>query len=219
MSEAREKARALMRESSENGDPLGWFELLYAGANNEPSAIQWADQVANPHLQRWLARSSCAKGRALDVGCGLGDNAAALTAAGYSVDAFDISPTAVAWAQRRFPASPIRWHVGNVIDLAPTWPRAFDLVVEVYTLQVLPPVERYLAMTALASMVAEQGTLLVICRGREQSDPPGEMPWPLTIEDLQCFESLGLCRETFEELLDGEIPPVRRFVVSYRRRS
>jgi SAM-dependent methyltransferase len=218
MSEARRIARALMRESAARGDSLGLFEPLYAQANGSAEAIQWTDQVVNPYLQRWLSAHPGGKGRALDVRCGLGDSAAAM-AAGYAVAAFDISPTAVAWAQRRFPTVPIDWCVSNVIDLPATWQRAFNFVVEIYTLQVLPPDERRLAMKALASMVAIHGTLLVICRGREPLDPPGEMPWPLTLSELKDLESLGLDGESIEEVFDEEDPPVRRWIVNYRRNA
>ncbi len=43
-----------MRESAARGDALGWFESLYAQANDSANAIQWADQVVNPYLKRWL---------------------------------------------------------------------------------------------------------------------------------------------------------------------
>lgn len=123
----------------------------------------------------------------------------------------------MAWAQRRFSTLPVSWLVAYVLRLPSNWLHAFDLVVEIYTLQVLPPSERRRTMEALASAIAEQGTLLVICRGRELSDPPGEMPWPLTLEELQYFEDVGLRQEAFDEVFDDEIPPVRRFVLTYRR--
>jgi len=64
---------------------------------------------------------------------------------------------------------------------------AFDLVVEIYTLQVLPPELRHTAMDRLAGLVAPSGTLLVICRGRDPDDDPGAMPWPLTRAELDAF--------------------------------
>ncbi len=217
MSESRKMARALLQQSLGRGDPLGWFEPLYAQANGAASAISWADQVVNPLLACWLAGRPASAGRALDVGGGLGDNAAALSAAGFTVTSVDISPTAVEWSRRRFPTLPIDWRVANLLELPADCCGAFDLVVEVYTLQVLPQRERRFAMESLMSAVAVDGTLLVICRGRDPIDPPGEMPWPLTLDELLYFESLGLMREGFEEIFDYESPPVRRFVVTYRK--
>jgi hypothetical protein len=57
--------------------------------------------------------------------------------------------------------------------------------------------------------------VLVIARGREESDNPGEMPYPLTKSDLEQFECLGLSSQLFEDYYDAETPPVRRFRVLY----
>ncbi len=206
-----------MRESLARGDPLGWFEPLYAEALGTAGAISWADRIVNPWLARWLTSHTESVGRALDVGGGLGDNAAALVAAGFTVTSFDVSRSAVEWAKGRFPTLAITWQVANLLEFPANWCGAFDLVVEVYTLQVLPPRERRFAMESLVAAVATDGTLLVICRGRAPSDPAGEMPWPLTLEELGYFESLGLRREEFEDVLDEEKPPVRRFVITYRK--
>jgi hypothetical protein len=43
------------------------------------------------------------------------------------------------------------------------------------------------------------------------------MPWPLTKEELTDFLRLGLREVSFEDYLDDEVPPVRRFRVEYRR--
>jgi hypothetical protein len=66
--------------------------------------------------------------------------------------------------------------------------------------------------------VAAGGELLVIARGREPSDPPGTMPWPLVRDELAAFGRAGLEETRFEDFLDAESPPVRRFRVHYRRR-
>ncbi len=166
---------------------------------------------------RWLDRHSVVgSGRkALKVGCGLGDDAEELSLRGFDTTAFDISPTAIAWCHRRFPASSVRYVEADLLRPPGDWARGFDLVVESYTLQVLPPELRGDAMRRVAGFVASGGTLLMIARGREPFEPKGAMPWPLTRAELTVFEEVGLTMMEFEDYSDDESPPVRRFRVSY----
>ncbi len=53
-------------------------------------------------------------GRALDVGCGLGDLAAYLAASGYAVDALDLSAAALARARAAHPNAAVRWLEADV---------------------------------------------------------------------------------------------------------
>ena len=210
---ARQRAQRLLREHEDRGDPCGWFDPLYRAANGDPAQVQWADLAPNPHVVEWLdAQPSPARGlRVLDVGCGLGDTAEELARRGYDVTAFDVSPTAIDWCRRRFPASGVDYQTADLLAPPATWRHRFDLVVEVYTLQVLQLDLRRRAQESLAQCVAPGGSLLVICRGRDQSDPVGNMPWPLTRTELDDFTTFGLRRASFEEFVDNETPPVRRF--------
>ncbi len=72
-------------------------------------------------------------------------------------------------------------------------------------------------MERIADAVAPGGTLLVVCRGRGPDDDPGRMPWPLTRADLQGFVPHGLREHSFEDFLDDEDPPARRFRAVYTR--
>ena len=92
-------------------------------------------------------------------------------------------------------------------------------MLEAYTLQVLPAEVRSRAMTSIAGLLAHGGTLLVICRGRFPEEPPGNLPWPLSTEELEVFTSAGLREVHFEDYFDQEEPPVRRFRVEYQRAS
>ena len=56
-------------------------------------------------------------------------------------------------------------------------------------------------------------------RGREPTAPKGEMPWPLAREELSLFKNHGLSEVIFEDYLDGEKPPVRRFRATYRKKA
>lgn len=71
-----------------------WFENLYKSNENSHENIPWARQDVNPLLQIYLDKKKVHKGKALVIGCGLGDDAHALVNAGYETLAIDISQTA-----------------------------------------------------------------------------------------------------------------------------
>jgi ubiquinone/menaquinone biosynthesis C-methylase UbiE len=142
------------------------------------------------------------------VGCGLGDDAEALAARGLDVTAFDISPTAIEWCRKRFPASKVAYKTADLFRAD----FSADFVLESYTLQSLPVLQRRKAMECIARFAA--GTLLVLTRGREPSEDPGKLPWPMTRQELDHFQELGLKEIAFEDYADRG---VRRFRVEYKR--
>jgi SAM-dependent methyltransferase len=216
-----EEKRAIAREVAykhlKAGDPLSWFEDLYSLAGNDTSIIPWADLTPNPNLIDWLERNECnGSGKALKVGCGLGDDAEELTRRGFETTAFDISASAIAWCRKRYPQSLVSYVVEDLFSAPTEWKAGFHFVLESYTLQVLPPNIRADAVRCIASFVAPSGTLLVVARGREPSEPEGKMPWPLTKDELSFFKTWGLKEGSFEDYMDNEDPPVRRFRATYR---
>ncbi len=214
----RTRARALARTYLSQGEPTGWFDALYA-ESHDAKEIPWADLVPNPNLMGWLEASSIEprNRRAIVVGCGLGDDAEFLSDEGFNVTAFDVSPAAIRWCKKRFPGSRVDYRTIDLLKLPAGWLCRFDLAVEIYTLQVLPPTIRPQAMQAIVDLVAWQGQLLVITRGREEKEAEGEMPWPLTKEELVELTRLNLEQETFEDYWDHEVPPVYRFRAVYRK--
>ena len=217
----RQRARDLARKHIVDGDALGWFEVLYAQADGDPSFIPWADLKPNPNLVDWLdATHIQGRGRkALKVGCGLGDDAEELARRGFQTTAFDISETAISWCHRRYPHSSVAYLVDDLHNAPTEWHGGFLLVVESYTLQVLPPNLRHKAIRCITEFVAPGGTLLVITRGRDSTESEGKMPWPLTREELTVINDSGLKEVRFEDYFDNEDPPVRRFRAVYRRET
>jgi SAM-dependent methyltransferase len=217
---SRATAKKLARWHLANGDPTGWFEVLYAKAESDLSIVPWADLAPNPHLVSWLEQQCMAGAghKALKIGCGLGDDAEELSHRGFETTAFDISPTAISWCHRRFPKSSVHYVVADIFKTPNEWVNRFDFVLECYTLQVLPPNLREQAIRHMANFVAPNGILLVIARGREPGEPEGEMPWPLTRQEMAAFMDVGLAELNFEDYMDNETPPVRRFRAIYQKK-
>ena len=109
------------------------------------------------------------------VGCGLGDDVEALRIAGFDAIGFDVAPSAIAWAQRRFPALAAASRSPTCSSCRRSLVGRFSFVFEAYTVQALPVEVRDAAIDAVASLVAPGGTLLVICerRATRTSTPAG----------------------------------------------
>jgi len=186
------------------GDPYrrAWFAAVYDTAGDDPAQIPWADLSTHPLLAAWLDRAAAPPpgARALDIGCGLGDNAAGIAAKGFRVSAFDLSPRAIGWARSRFPD--VDFMTADLFAPPPDWSGAFDLVHECYTLQALPDAPRAEAMARIAQFVRPGGRLLVIARARDDGTPSAGPPWPLSRQELMDLTTHGLAAENVERLPD-----------------
>ncbi len=221
MTDPRLIARKLASEALSAGRPLDWFELLYSRAATEDVSIPWADRKPNPNLITLFEKVSHLPfgKRAIKIGCGLGDDAEWLVKQGFDVTAFDISPSAIQECHRRFLNSCVHYIEMDLFKAPQQWISAFDLVQESYTLQVLPHELWEAAMTKISEFIVPGGYLLFITRARDESDPKGSMPWPLTRLEVDRFISLGLTNIYFEDYIDSENPPVRRFRACYQRKK
>jgi SAM-dependent methyltransferase len=213
----RTRARELAAQYIAKGEPTAWFEALYREAESGASSIPWADLRPNPSLlEFWEQRIIPAKGRrALKVGCGFGDDAEQLAGWGFETTAFDISESAIRVCKSRFPGSDVEYRAADLLAPPKEWLGRFDFVLECYTLQVLPQSLRGQAIGKLVDLVRDGGYLLLIARGREEADPKGDMPWPLTRAELESISGLRIL--SFEDYVDQESPPVRRFRVWYEK--
>lgn len=199
------------------GDDEVGFEELYARAGEDLEAVPWALLAAHPALVSWLDGQPPASGaRALVIGCGYGDDAEELRRRGYGVTAFDIAPTAIARCRERFPSSEVEYRVADLFALPGGWRQRFDLVAEIRTLQSLRVEKRDAVMQTIAGTVRPGGRVWLRCLARNDDEPVGERPWPVSRRELGGFERAGL-----HELEFVEQPPTagrgRTFTVVYQR--
>jgi RNA polymerase-binding transcription factor DksA/SAM-dependent methyltransferase len=214
-----EHTRALAARSVASGDATGWFEQLYAEAEDGGAVVPWDRGTPNPLLAEWArTRQPDGTGRsALVVGCGLGRDAEFVAGFGFDTVAFDISPTAVRGARARFPDSRVRYVIADLLDPPEHWHHAFDLVVESMTIQALPDPPRRAAIREVARLVAPGGTLIVIAfasgsadAGAPDEDLPDEgPPWPLRRAEIDAFAVDGLHQVRVEEITDNAVHRVR----------
>jgi len=180
--EPYEYARRLAADSLARGDPVGWFERLYAEAGAGEALVPWGGAPSRLLVDWAQQRGLGGQGRrALVVGCGLGDDAEYVAALGFDTVAFDVASSAIQAARRRFPGSDVRYVIADLMAPPPGWRQGFELVVEVHTLQVLPDPPRRQAITQVGRMVRPGGTLIVIARAADANDerhPRGRSPAP-----------------------------------------
>ncbi len=189
-----------------------FFQDVYNNADGDAAAVPWAEMAAKDKLANWLLDNPNHEGRAIDVGCGLGDNAEALSEAWYETIGFDFSAKVIAWARQRFEESDVLYRQIDLFDLPQEWVGSFDLVHECYTLQSIPSVTLEKSIPAVACLVAPKGILLVYSRIRGDDEAVEGPPWPLTESKLMSFKDHGLeliSREDFNlERPDRKIPHV-----------
>ncbi|ALF56319.1 thiopurine S-methyltransferase [Nostoc piscinale CENA21] len=214
--------KQLATEALEKEQPSAWFEILYAQAEGDVTQIPWAKLTPHPYLQTWLNNHQpFMKGqKALIIGCGLGDDAEALAKLGFDVTAFDISPTAISWCQRRFPDSSVNYVVADLFALPLEWHLAFDFVFECRNIQALPLNVRSAVISAVTSLVKPGGKLLLITRIRDTEAEPSGPPWSLSDSELQHLESFGL--QQVEKIVFSDHPQemdIKQVRIEYQRQN
>jgi SAM-dependent methyltransferase len=210
---------SIVPEVSEPSPPAEiTFEAIYARAGDNLDAIPWAALAPQPVLVDWLDGQPPGAGRpALIVACGVGDDAEEVSRRGYQVTAFDFVPAAIEHCRERFPGSRVDYQVADLFQLPAEWSRAFDLVVEIRTLQSLPLPQRAEAATIIAGTVRPGGQVFVHGLGRDDDEPPGTRPWPLSRRELSAFGAAGLREEELSDDPAGSASGRRTFTAVYSR--
>ncbi len=156
-----------------------FFDAVYAQADGDEGSVPWQHAISRRFIADWLDAYAPTGHERVVVGAGLGDDAAALARKGLDVTAFDVSPTAVEWSASRHAELDVDWLVANLFELPAEWSEAFDLVVEVFTIQSIPPARQPAAADAIRRLLAENGTLVAVMLVHSGDSEPEGPPWPL----------------------------------------
>jgi SAM-dependent methyltransferase len=201
------RADALAARAMAGGAPTRWFDELWSEAESDRIDVPWdhddpADVVAD-HVR---AAGDGVGRRAVVVGAGLGADAEVLAENGWRTVAFDISPAAVRLATARRPGSEVDYRVADLLDLPAEMVGAFDLVVEVFTVQAMAPALRTRAQAGLRSLLAPGGTLLAVQFVR--GDRPAEEgpPWLLDRTEMEAFAGDDVRLRSWTTVAHGERP-------------
>jgi SAM-dependent methyltransferase len=144
-------------------DAASWWDGFYADRSRPvPFFVAKPDE----NLVAYLDRGLLAGGRALDLGCGPGRNALQLASRGFEVDAVDLSPAAVAWAEERAreTGARVRFHCGDAFALADgELSGPYDLVYDSGCFHHLPPHRRVSYLALLDQVLAPGGHFALTC--------------------------------------------------------
>jgi len=197
-----------------DGQPTRWYDELWSAAARGEVSMPWDrtdphDLLAGFLVDRDAARDGTAL-RAVVVGAGYGADAEHLASLGYDTTAFDISPAAVDAARARYPDSPVHYRVADLLDLPEDLVGAFDLVVEIYTVQALHGSLRAGAVSGVRRLVAPGGTLFVVQIVRDDDEEVGaEPPWLLDRAEMAALAGDGLVTESLDRLPNPDRPEAR----------
>lgn len=213
--------KKMVKEYQERDDPLGWFDSIYADANGDHKEVFWADLAPNPYLLAWLETHplEMENKKAIVIGCGVGDDAEALSAYGYDVTAFDIAPSAISLCKNRYTQTQVTYLVADLFNYPLEWNEAYDIVYECNTIQVLPGKYRKNAIESMVSLMAKNAHILVSCRSRNCGEKEEEIPLPLDKNEMSDFVLLGLQEKSFLAYEDTQIPSIPHFFATYRRET
>jgi SAM-dependent methyltransferase len=217
METSKRATQSLAETYAKRGDPNGWFEEFYAQANGDIHNIYWADLEPSPLLLDYLEKHKVQNGaQAITIGCGLGDDAEALSKYGFQVTAFDISPSAINMCRQRYPDTAVDYMVADLFNHPAKWLSRFDLVYECNTIQILKGPERVQSVKAMANLLAPNGEILVSCRSRSAGEQSDAFPLALDREEIDGFQRAGLAEKQFISYDDDQNPPVPHFFAVYK---
>jgi SAM-dependent methyltransferase len=193
-----------------DGEPTRWYDELWSAAARGEVGMPWDRTDPHDLLADFVEGRDGTGLRAVVVGAGYGADAEHLASLGYATTAFDISPAAVAATRERYPDSRVDYRVADLLDLPEELVGAFDLVVEIYTIQALHGSLRDAAVGGVRRLVAPGGTLLAVQIVRDDDEEvAAEPPWLLDRAEMAGLAGDGLVAESLDRLPNPDRPEAR----------
>ncbi|MFE6165756.1 class I SAM-dependent methyltransferase [Streptomyces sp. NPDC056486] len=157
-------------------DAASWWDGFYTDRERPvPFFVAKPDE----NLASYVDRGLLTPGRALDLGCGPGRNALYLASLGFQVDAVDLSPAAVAWAEERAreAGADIRFHRGDAFALTEAeLSGPYDLIHDSGCFHHLPPHRRVSYLSLLDRALAPGGHLALTSFAAGDAGSGSELP-------------------------------------------
>jgi SAM-dependent methyltransferase len=167
-------------------DAASWWDGFYADRSRP---VPFFAAKPDENLASYVGQGLLAPGRALDLGCGPGRNALYLASLGFQVDAVDLSPTAIAWAQERArdAGADVRFHCGDAFELTAAEPGGtYDLIYDSGCFHHLPPHRRVSYLALLERALAPGGHLALTSFAAGEAGSGSELP------DAEFYRQAGL---------------------------
>ncbi|MGW5868405.1 class I SAM-dependent methyltransferase [Streptomyces sp. NPDC055239] len=157
-------------------DAASWWDGFYTDRERPvPFFVAKPDE----NLASYVDRGLLTPGRALDLGCGPGRNALYLASLGFRVDAVDLSPAAVSWAEERAreAGADIHFHRGDAFALAEAeLSGPYDLIHDSGCFHHLPPHRRVSYLSLLDRVLAPGGHLALTSFAAGDDGSGSELP-------------------------------------------
>lgn len=175
--------------------PNDWFETLYSKTNESGNGVPWANMAPHPVFKSWIDDNPLVNNQktALVIGCGLGDDAIELETKGFNVTAFDVSKSAIELCKKRFPNSKVKFKQADLLKGIENWHKKFDFVLEIFTIQALPPKYEKTLIQNISDFVSDNGQLVIVTEiqkaKRVYKNGP---PWLLNNNYIKSFKDCGL---------------------------
>ncbi|MEE1844940.1 class I SAM-dependent methyltransferase [Streptomyces sp. NPDC093108] len=153
-----------------------WWDGFYA---DREKPVPFFAAKPDENLVSYADRGLITPGRVLELGCGPGRNAVHLASLGFEVDAVDLSPSALAWAEDRAreAGAEVRFHRGDIFTLTETeLTGPYDLVYDSGCFHHLPPHRRVSYLALLDRVLAPGGGFALTCFAAGEGGMGSELP-------------------------------------------